>query len=155
MKNLLELYKLVEDFAGRHRMVNEFKVIGDIQELDQLDLDFRSLVLVIDNTNISRELNYYSLGFNVYIVDKCQTDNPEGMVVSTQENIFVISQLQDYILQQDNVVEFEQVEIANARNDDYTTTVAFCAFNVHFERTTRSGDCFEGTVALQDINLGE
>lgn len=136
MNNLMELYDLTKSFAEKHRMVNEFGVIGSEEELSTKDYEYRSMQLLVQKANISRELNspVYQLDFSVIVVDKIDSEDDRQMMLSTEENIFVVSQFQDYLLQQDNDVTFEDIEVVGVDLEDHTVTTAFSNFTVRFSR---------------------
>lgn len=136
MNNLMELYDLTKSFAEKHRMVNEFGVIGSEEELSTKDYEYRSMQLLVQKANISRELNspVYQLDFSVIVVDKIDSEDDRQMMLSTEENIFVVSQFQDYLLQQDNDVTFEDIEVIGVDLEDHTVTTAFSNFTVRFSR---------------------
>lgn len=132
----MELYDLTKSFAEKHRMVNEFGVIGSEEELSTKDYEYRSMQLLVQKANISRELNspVYQLDFSVIVVDKIDSEDDRQMMLSTEENIFVVSQFQDYLLQQDNDVTFEDIEVIGVDLEDHTVTTAFSNFTVRFSR---------------------
>jgi hypothetical protein len=137
MNNLLELYDLTKDFADRHRMIAEFGVLGSEEEIGSIDFEYRSMQLVVSSSNISRELNRptFQLTFSLIVMDKTVADDARARLMSTEENIFVIGQYQDYLLQLDNDVQFEEVEVVSVDGeDDYVVTVAYCDFSVNFAR---------------------
>ena len=111
MNNLLQLYDSTSAFAERHRMISEFGVLGSEEEIGSVDFKYRSMQLVVSSSNISRELNSPTLrlNFSLIIMDKTVADDSRARLISTEENIFVIGQYQDYLLQQDNDVEFEDI----------------------------------------------
>jgi hypothetical protein len=132
----MELYDLTKSFAEKHRMVNEFGVIGSEEELSTKDYEYRSMQLLVQKANISRELNspVYQLDFSVIVVEKIDSEDDRQMMLSTEENIFVVSQFQDYLLQQDNDVTFEDIEVIGVDLEDHTVTTAFSNFTVRFSR---------------------
>lgn len=137
MNNLLQLYDSTSAFAERHRMISEFGVLGSEEEIGSVDFKYRSMQLVVSSSNISRELNSPTLrlNFSLIIMDKTVADDSRARLISTEENIFVIGQYQDYLLQQDNDVEFEDIEVVSINDsDDYVITVAYCDFGVNFSR---------------------
>lgn len=137
MNNLLELYDLTKDFADRHRMVAEFGVLGSEEEIGSIDFEYRSMQLVVSSSNISRELNRptFQLTFSLIVMDKTLADDARARLMSTEENIFVIGQYQDYLLQHNNDAEFDDVEVVSVETDgDYIITVAYCDFSVNFAR---------------------
>ena len=137
MNNLLQLYDVTSSFAERHRMISEFGVLGSEEEIGSVDFKYRSMQLVVSSSNISRELNRPTLrlNFSLIIMDKTVVDDARARLISTEENIFVIGQYQDYLLQQDNDVEFEDIEVVSINDsEDYVITVAYCDFGVNFSR---------------------
>ena len=136
MNSLFDFYKAIADFANRHRMIDFFKVISSVEEIGTMNLTHRSLLLTVESTNISRELNYISVTMSVFVVDKCIAEDQDSLVISAQENIFVISELQDFILGLDNDVSFQEVILAQAPETDYTATAAICQFTALFNRTS-------------------
>lgn len=134
MNNLFDFYKSVEDFANRHRMVRFFKLVNSVEDIEAVNVDHRSFFLSLDSTDISRENNFVSIGFTAVIMDKALSDDSDSIVISSQENIFVINEIQDFILGLGNDVEFEQVFIAQNASSDYNVTAAICEFTVYFDR---------------------
>ena len=137
MNNLLQLYDITSEFAERHRMISEFGVLGSEEEIGSVEFEYRSMQLVVSSSNISRELNRptFRLNFSLIVMDKTVAGDARARLLSTEENIFVIGQYQDYLLQQDNDVEFEDVEVVSIDDaDDYVITVAYCDFGVNFSR---------------------
>lgn len=132
----MELYDLTKSFAEKHRMVNEFGVLGSEEELSTKDYEYRSMQLLVQKANISRELNspVYQLDFSVIVIDKINPDDDRQMMLSTEENIFVVSQFQDFLLQEDNDVTFEDIEVVGVELEDHTVTTAFSNFTVRFSR---------------------
>jgi hypothetical protein len=137
MNNLLQLYDITSAFAERHRMISEFGVLGSEEEIGSVEFEYRSMQLVVSSSNISRELNRptFRLNFSLIVMDKTVANDARARLLSTEENIFVIGQYQDYLLQQDNDVEFDDVEVVSIDDaDDYVITVAYCDFGVNFSR---------------------
>jgi hypothetical protein len=136
MNNLVEFYEFVKDFAERHMMVNEFKVLGNEEELENIDPGPRVLVLIPLSSDISREGNrpIYSVEFLLLVADKADENDSLQLLSSTEENIFVIGQLQDYIQQQSKDAEFGTIEIVNQLRDDYNITSAYTRFTMIFTR---------------------
>jgi hypothetical protein len=137
MNNLLQFYDSTSAFAESHRMISEFGVLGSEEEIGSVEFDYRSMQLVVSSSNISRELNSPTLrlNFSLIVMDKTVASDSRARLLSTEENIFVIGQYQDYMLQLDNDVEFEDVEVVSINDsDDYVITVAYCDFGVNFSR---------------------
>jgi hypothetical protein len=135
MNNLFDFYKSVEDFANRHRMVRVFKLVNSVEDIEAINVDHRSFFLSLDSTDISRDNNFVSIGFTAVVMDKALSNDSDSVIISSQENIFVINEIQDFILLLGNDVEFEQVFIAQNSSSDYNVTAAICEFTVYFDRT--------------------
>ena len=137
MNNLLQFYDSTSAFAESHRMISEFGVLGSEEEIGSVEFEYRSMQLVVSSSNISRELNSPTLrlNFSLIVMDKTIASDSRARLLSTEENIFVIGQYQDYMLQLDNDVEFEDIEVVSINDsDDYVITVAYCDFGVNFSR---------------------
>ena len=79
------------------------------------------------------------------MIDRINPDDDRQMMLSTEENIFVISQFQDYLLQHDNDVSFEDIEVVGVDLEDHTVTTAYSNFTVRFSRKT-----FENEINKED-----
>jgi hypothetical protein len=92
--------------------------------------------------NLSRELNspIYTLDFEIILIDRIITDNDSSYISSTEENINVIGQLQDFLLQQQDDVEFNNIEITTGMAEDYNITIAMCDFTVNLARGSYTKD---------------
>ena len=55
-------------------------------------------------------------------------------IQSTEENIFIMGQLQDYLTQQGEDVEFDDVELNSSVSEDYNVTIAMTDFTVNLAR---------------------
>jgi len=106
--------------------------------------------LIVANSNISRELNAptYSIEFSVVMLDKTISGDDRAELQAIEENLFVISQFQDYLLQQDISVDFDEVDFVNVDGEDYNIVVAYTNFNVTFERSNHNGG-----VAIMDYEV--
>ena len=139
MKTLSDLYQEVKAFADNHPLVNEFVLVGSEEELEGREFEFRSLVLLPSRSNISRDANrpVYELTFSIILFDRVERNSDLGNIMSSEENIFVIGQLQDYLLQElgDSDVEFNDIDIINAAGSDYNVTSAVCEFTVLLPRS--------------------
>lgn len=139
MKTLSDLYEEVKAFADNHPLINEFVLVGDESELGGREFEFRSLALMPSRSNISRELNRptYELTFILILFDRVDSTNDLGAILSSEENIFVIGQLQDHLLQliDEADVEFNDIDIINATGSDYNVTSAICEFTVVLPRS--------------------
>lgn len=121
-------------------MIRVFKVIGSIEEVDTMNVDARSLFISVESTNISHRNNTSKVTFALFVVDKSFSDDEDALVLSMQENIFVIGQVQDFILSIDNDVEFGEVTIAQAPSTDYNLSAAVCTFEVDFDKNISCTD---------------
>lgn len=117
-------------------MVESFGVLGSEEELDSLDFDFRTFQLIVSSSNISRELNNptYTIDFAIIVMDKVDPEDDRAVVLSSEENVFVIAQFQDYLQQQDEDSEFGNIDLINNENEDYAITAAYTEFSVTFSR---------------------
>lgn len=116
-------------------MVNQFKMVGSLEELQNIEVSHRGMYVNLDSANISRDNNspVYDVMFNVIIVDKVPLDDEGGLIVSNQENLFVMGQLQDYFGQ--NLLgeeQFEEINLQGFSADDYniTTATSNCSFTI-------------------------
>jgi hypothetical protein len=139
MKTLSDLYGEVKTFAESHPLVNEFVLVSSEEDLETREFEFRSLVLIPSRSNISREANrpIYEITFSVVVFDRVDRKEDLSIILSSEENIFVIGQLQDYLLQElgDSDVEFNDIDIVNAAGSDYNVTSAVCEFTVALPRS--------------------
>lgn len=139
MKNLTDLYEQIKDFADNHPMVNEFLLVGSEEEIESLTFNYRSLILMPSGSNISRDLNrpLYTLDFELVLFDRVDSFNAIQIIKSSEENIFIAGQLQDYLMQwSDEInVSFENIDIINTKGDDYNLTSAICSFSVELPRS--------------------
>lgn len=137
MTTLFDFYKELRGFAEGHRMVEFFKVVGAIEEISNLNVDHRSMMISVDSTDISHQNNMMAVTFSLFVIDKCISDDEDSLIISIQENLFVIGQVQDFILNLDNEVEFEEIVVAQAPERDYTSTAAVCSFTVLFDKNIK------------------
>ena len=145
MNDLVTIYKLFKAFGESHGMINEFKLIGSLEDLQQIEVSHRGMYVNLDSANVSRDNNspIYDILFNVIIIDKVALDDEMGLISSNQENLFVMGQLQDYfgenLLGEDR---FDEVNLQGFSADDYniTTATANCSFSVGRNPSNRSID---------------
>lgn len=136
MNNLTELYKEIKAFAESHNLVNEFVLIGSEHDLSHRDLSYRTMVMLPLEANLSRELNnpVYELEFGIFILDRTIEGDDLADIQSSEENLFVMGQLQDFLLQNGRDVEFTSVELTKSYAEDYNITVAMGEFSVKLAR---------------------
>jgi len=122
MNNLSDFYLLVKNFSESHHMINEFLLLGSMKDLDSREFNYRSLVMIPSSSNISRDSNrpVYTLTFDCVLLDRCSDGTSLSTVLSTEENLFVIGQLQDFLIQQDENCYFNDVDVESytAENDN-------------------------------------
>jgi len=135
VNDLITIYQLFKQFGDNHGMVNEFKLIGSLEDLQNIEVNHRGMYVNLDSANISRVSNspIYDVVFNVIIIDKVKLDDEVGLITSNQENLFVMNQLQDYFGQ--NLLgeeRFDEINLQGFSADDYniTTATANCSFSV-------------------------
>jgi len=142
MNNLVRLYDYIKTFSEDHKMVNEFIMVGSEDEINDLVFNYRTLVMMPLEASLSRELNspIYTLGFSIIVIDKIPSDNEIAYIMSSEENINVIGQLQDHLLQNDLDVSFDNVELSSGMSKDYNVTIAMADFSVNLSRGTYRKD---------------
>jgi len=145
MNNLVRLYNDIKTFSEDHKMVNEFVMVGSEDEINQREFNYRTLIMMPLEANLSRDLNspVYTLEFGVIVIDKTILENDLSYISSTEENVNVIGQLQDYLMQQGLDVDFESVEITTSMAEDYNITIAMTDFSATLARS----------IYLKDINF--
>lgn len=136
MNNLTELYSKIKSFADDHNMVNEFFVANTEDDLNNREFNFKTLALLLLEANISRDLNspIYTLDFGAIVIDKIGEDDDLESIISSEENLFVIGQLQDYLIQEGYDVDFGEVELVSAMGEEYNITSAMSDFSVVLAR---------------------
>lgn len=136
MNNLTELYRKIKSFADDHNMVNEFFVANTEEDLNNREFNFKTLALLLLEANISRDLNspIYTLDFGAIVIDKIGEDDDLESIISSEENLFVIGQLQDYLIQEGYDVDFGEVELVSAMGEEYNITSAMSDFSVVLAR---------------------
>ena len=136
MNNLYDTYNVIKEFAETHNMINEFVYVRSEQELQDLEFDYRSMVVMPLEANITRELNnpIYTLDFGGVVLDKVFKSSDYESIVSVEENIFIIGQLQDYLMQNDMDADFENIDLYTAVGDDYNVTSATADFSINIAR---------------------
>jgi len=135
VNDLVTIYELFKDFGEAHGMINEFKMLISTDELSSMSFNHRGLYINFDGADIDRDNNNptYVVTFNIIVVDKVPANDQSALILSNQENLFVISQLQDYFNQILHGEErFEQISTTGFSLEDYnvTTAVTSCDFVV-------------------------
>jgi len=136
MNNLSDFYQLIKDFCDNHNMINEFIFLGSEQELENREFNYRTFVMIPSSSNISRDLSrpIYTLSFDCALLDKSIGDSEIALVNSTEENLFVVGQLQDYLIQQDENCYIDDVDVVNMISEDENITSATFELTMSFAR---------------------
>jgi len=136
MNNLRGIYDSLKDFGERHDMINEVILVKSEQELEGMEFNYRTMVMMPLEANISRERNSpaYYIDFGIVILDKVPAENDAATINSVDENIFIVGQLQDYLEQSDYYVEFGSVDLGNESMDDHNITTAVADFTFTLAR---------------------
>jgi hypothetical protein len=135
VNDLITIYQLFKQFGDNHGMVNEFKLIGSLEDLQDMEVNHRGMYVNLDSANISRVSNspVYDIMFNIIIIDKVPLNDELALMSSNQENLFVMNQLQDFfggnLLGEER---FDEINLQGFSADDYniTTATANCSFSV-------------------------
>ena len=137
MTNLSDFYDLVKGFADDHDMVNQFLFIGSEEELDMIEFDYKTFIMIPANSNISRTLNrpIYTLSFDCVVIDKYPYDNEVSMMKIIEENLFLAGQFQDFLTAKDDEIEIGQVDIESIGGDDYNVSSVMFTVDVSFARS--------------------
>lgn len=137
MNSLTELYNTIKEFSESHNMVNEFLLAGSEDDINNLEFNYRSLIMIPLEANLSRELNspIYTLDFGIIVIDRIMENDSLGTILSSEENINVIGQLQDHLLQLNKDVNFQEIELTTAMAEDYNINVAMTDFSINIARS--------------------
>ncbi len=136
MNNLKKLYEVLKDFGDRHEMVNEFILVKTEDELEDRQFNYRSMIIMPLEANISRDNGApaYYIDFGIVLIDKVPAENDEAQIVSIDENLFIMGQLQDHLTQEGYDVDFAGVDLNTDRMDDYNITSAMTDFTFTLAR---------------------
>jgi hypothetical protein len=136
MNNLSDFYQLIKEFCADHNMINQFLFLGSEEDLENREFNYRSVILIPSKSNVSRDLSrpIYTLSFDAAVLDKCISSDELAFVKSTEENLFVVGQLQDYLIQQDENCYIEDVDVMNISSEDENITSAMFEVTVSFAR---------------------
>ena len=136
MNNLSDFYQLIKEFCADHNMINQFLFLGSEEDLQNREFNYRSVILIPSKSNVSRDLSrpIYTLSFDAAVLDKCMSSDELAFVKSTEENLFVVGQFQDYLIQQDENCYIEDVDVMNMVSEDDNITSAMFEVRVSFAR---------------------
>ena len=136
MNNLSDFYQLIKEFCADHNMINQFLFLGSEEDLQNREFNYRRVILIPSKSNVSRDLSrpIYTLSFDAAVLDKCMSSDELAFVKSTEENLFVVGQLQDYLIQQDENCYIEDVDVMNISSEDENITSAMFEVTVSFAR---------------------
>lgn len=137
MTNLSGFYESVKDFSANNDMINQFIFVGSEEELESIEFNYRTFVMIPSSSNISRELNrpIYTLSFDCVIIDKYPYQQETSMMKCVEENMFVAGQFQDYLIQNNENVNVGEAEIDNLGNDSYNVSTVMFTIDVDFARS--------------------
>jgi len=137
MTNLSGFYDVVKGFATDHSMINQFLFVGSEEEIEAVEFDYRTFIMIPSSSNISRELSrpIYTLSFDCIIIDKYPYHEEKAMMKVIEENMFVAGQFQDFLIQSDENVEIGEAEIGSLGNDDYNVSTVLFTVDVSFARS--------------------
>lgn len=137
MNNLSGFYDLTKSFCDSHPMINQFLFIGSEEELNEIEFDYRTFIIVPERSNISRDGNrpIYSISFDCLIIDKYVYKSEQSLMKCVEENMFVAGQFQDYLIQNNENVDFDDIEIGGGGNEDYNVSTAMFTVNIDFARS--------------------
>ena len=137
MNNLSAFYDLAKGFASSHDMINQFLFIGSEQELDNIEFEYRTFIIIPESSNISRDDNrpVYNISFDCLIIDRYIYKNETSLMKCVEENMFVAGQFQDFLIQSNENVDFEDIEIGSLGNDDYNVSTAMFGVSIVFARS--------------------
>lgn len=113
MNNYISTFsKDLKDFADEHRMLDAVKFISGEAELDNMVFDRKTLLVSMLSANLDNEDGrpVYDVEYVIAIIDK----SPNGLYGNSstvEENLFVMSQLQDYLQQEGWSVVFGDIDI--------------------------------------------
>lgn len=113
MKNYISTFsKDLKNFADSHTMVDDIKFIRSEKELNNMVFDRKTMLVSMLSANLDNEDSrpVYDVEYVIAIIDK----SPNGLYGSSstvEENLFVVSQLQDYLQQEGWSVVFGEVDI--------------------------------------------
>lgn len=136
MNNLSEFYQTIKGFCEDHNMINQFMLLGSERDIQSREFDYRTFVMIPSRSNISRDLArpIYTLTFDCAILDKCKGEDALASIKSTEENIFVAGQLQDFLTQEDENCYVEDIDVENYISEDTNVTSVYFQLTMSFAR---------------------
>jgi len=127
VNDLIDIYELFEQFGTTHSMISEFKLLNTLDDLENIEMNYRGMYIALNTADISREGGspVYDVSFDIVIVDRVALEDSKGLVLSNQENLFVSGQLQDYFIQYLKGAQvFGEVNLRGFNAEDYNITAA-------------------------------
>ncbi len=125
-------------FGDGHRMINQTLLIKDEQELDHLTFKYRTFCMHIDSARIPRDTAspVYEMDVNIFILDKVIKGDDLSFMESSQENLFILGQLQDFLQQSFDEYDFEidNVDLSPVSVPDYNITGATTVLTIRVDR---------------------
>lgn len=149
MNNYISTFsKDLKNFADEHRMIDSVKFISGESELDNMVFDVKTLLVSMLSANLDNEDGrpVYDVEYVIAIIDK----SPNGLYGNSstvEENLFVMSQLQDYLQQEGWSVVFGDVDIQGNwdASGDLVATIG--------SATAQFGRGMSGELAMGEITL--
>ncbi len=131
-------------FSEGHRMINQTLLIKDEQELEHLTFKYRTFCMHMVNARIPRDTAspVYELDINLLLLDKILKGDDIAFMESSQENLFILGQLQDFLQQSFEEYDFEidNVDLAPVSVPDYNITGASAVLTIRVDRESYTNE---------------
>ena len=100
------------DFAEGHQMVDDIKFVTSASELDNMVFDRKTMLVMMLSADIDNENGrpVYEVNYAIGLIDKA-TNGRYGQSAVVEESLFVLSQLQHHLQQQNYSAVFGEVDI--------------------------------------------
>ena len=138
MRELKNIVGTIKTFGEGHRMINQVLFIKYDQEIDHLTFKYRTLLMHIDSARIPRDQGepVYEVDLNLFILDKTIKDDDMAYIESSQENLFILGQLQDFLQQSFPNYDFEinDVDMSPVSTPEYNLTGATTVLTIRVDR---------------------
>lgn len=103
MNQLTDLLTAIRNFMDRHRMVTSYNEISVIDELEELGSEFRRVTTFPLSFELDDDM--IAITYGIVIQDKVRGGDMLQFAKSNEQNIFILSQLQDYLTTIDKDIE--------------------------------------------------
>ena len=108
MNQLTDFLSALRNFFDRHRMVESYNELSAIEQLEDLGSEYRRAVSFPLTFEIESDM--IAITYGIVIQDKVRGGDMLAYAKSNEQNIFILSQLQDYMTSIDEDVEITQGE---------------------------------------------